>query len=210
LDIRKKQVSKEALAAIEKAKIDLERVKENAKAQESSLQVLRDRINTLIEQEKETQRLLHAAMNIYETARSKFYEEGTVQRETFETAKTEAMSARDKFGIAHSEVDAARAELSRVERIQRAQGDKGIEEATGRLWQAIYAAERESIEEVTKANILRLYAARYKSAVPVVSAPDFRQFLEELIGFSLVHQQVFKRNAKGHAAAILADYNLAE
>ena len=208
--MQKKQVSREALAAIEKAMLNLEQVKENAKVQESSLQALRNRIHKLVEQEKEAQRLLHAAMNVYETARRKFYEEGTVQREAFETAKSEALSARDKFGIVHSEVDAARAELSRMERIQRAQGDKGIEAATGRLWQVIYAAERESLEEVTKANILRLYAARYKSSVPVVSAPDFRQFLEELIGVSLVHQQVFKRDAEGHASTILADYNLTE
>jgi len=208
--MQKKQISKETLAAIEKAKLDLERLKEDAKARISSLQNRRDRINELIVQEREAQRLLYAATNVYETARRKFYEEGPVQSEAFETAKSEALSARDKFGIAHSEVEAARAKLCSLERTQRTQGDMGMEAATGRLWQAIYAAERERLEEVTKANILRLYAARYKSAVPVVSAPDFRQFLEELIGVSLVHQQVFKREAEGHAAAILADYNQAE
>ena len=150
--MQKKQVSKETLAAIEKAKLDLERVKENAKAQESSLQARRDKIYELIVKEKEAQRLLHAAMNIYETARRKFYEEGTVQKEAFETAKSEALSARDEFGTVHSEVETARAELSSVERTQRTQGDKGIETAVGRLWQAIYAAERESIEEVTRAD----------------------------------------------------------
>lgn len=208
--MQKKQISTETLSAIEKAKLDLERLKEKEKAQDSSLQARRDRINLLIAQEKEAQRLLYSAMNVYESVRRKFYEEGPAQREAFETAKSEAMSARDKFGIAHGEVEAARAELSSVERTQRAQGDRGMEEATGRLWQAIYTAERERLEEVTKANILRLYAARYKSSVPLVSAPDFRQFLEELIGISLVHHQVFKREAEGLTAEILADYNLAE
>ncbi|HEX2958487.1 MAG TPA: hypothetical protein VHO70_16750 [Chitinispirillaceae bacterium] len=208
--MQEKQISKEALAAVEKARRDLEGVKENATALEASLQTRKDRINELLLHEKEAQQRLHASMNVYETARRKFYEEGIVQKEAFEKAKSEILSARDRFGKAHSEVESARAELSSMERSQRNQGDGGIEAAKGRLWQEIYNAEHERLAEVTRENILRLYAARYKSVIPTASAPDFRQFLEELIGVSLIYQQTFKRNAESQAAAILADYNLIE